>query len=387
MLAALLLLPGLALPLPASGPAIRWTGPASLELALPGGPLAIHLSPASALPSLVTPCLWSGRLEGDPGSLVAVRGCWDTETTVTIGSTSLPGGVIELIVTNGTSQIVGHDEDMGEEAGTDERFRRQVDDDDDYDYYDYDYDESSEPLIPDEDPYAISALYEGPWPTELVMQIYVKYDNSLLKHFRGSHAQSKDWLNQVIMKAKPRLLYKSLNMAIHLTVKGEFEHIDESIRAGAPAVRLLAKKYESANLDHVIAFFGAEIGGDKTHGIAFLGAACNTNGQALAITELYYRKKSIVASARTLAHELGHTMGIRHDHDPVHGGRRGPCNHKGIMSYGRRPDQWSECSKKDFAEWWREKGYVCILEPEGSTATTPSPQITGRLRIFAKIAL
>lgn len=45
---------------------------------------------------------------------------------------------------------------------------------------------------------------------------------------------------------------------------------------------------------------------------------------------------------------MGHSMGMDHDFDESHGGPNGPCNKKGIMSYGSPPNVWSTCSRADF---------------------------------------
>ena len=51
---------------------------------------------------------------------------------------------------------------------------------------------------------------------------------------------------------------------------------------------------------------------------------------------------------QVVAHEMGHNMGMQHDFAGVHGGENGPCNKKGIMSYGTFPNVWSTCSRADF---------------------------------------
>ena len=45
---------------------------------------------------------------------------------------------------------------------------------------------------------------------------------------------------------------------------------------------------------------------------------------------------------------MGHNLGMIHDFEPIHGGWNGPCDNKGIMSYGNAPLVWSTCSKNDF---------------------------------------
>ena len=83
-------------------------------------------------------------------------------------------------------------------------------------------------------------------------------------------------------------------------------------------------------------------------------------------------------SNKVHAHELGHNFGMSHDFDKKHGGHSGPCNKKGIMSYGSYDfDQWSTCSKSDFEEHYasRKWGNGCLADISGTGggATTVAP--------------
>ena len=51
-----------------------------------------------------------------------------------------------------------------------------------------------------------------------------------------------------------------------------------------------------------------------------------------------------------------------------HGGEQSPCDQKGLMSYGKeRPaHSWSECSNRDFEEWYRKYGHTCLIKEQGS---------------------
>ena len=57
---------------------------------------------------------------------------------------------------------------------------------------------------------------------------------------------------------------------------------------------------------------------------------------------------------------MGHNMGMLHDFHPSHGGQNGPCNGKGIMSYGSSPNVWSTCSKNDFQALYNDVDSWCL---------------------------
>jgi len=66
----------------------------------------IFLTPASNIPGMDTPCLFSGQLEGDPRSVVAVSGCLGAgKTSLRISSRLLPG-IVDLSIVDGVSFYV-----------------------------------------------------------------------------------------------------------------------------------------------------------------------------------------------------------------------------------------------------------------------------------------
>ena len=69
-----------------------------------------------------------------------------------------------------------------------------------------------------------------------------------------------------------------------------------------------------------------------------------------------------------MAHELGHNFGMNHDFHSSHGGNTGPCNGKGIMSYGSYSyNQWSTCSKSDWERHYSSEnwGNGCLEDISG----------------------
>ncbi|XP_012672675.2 A disintegrin and metalloproteinase with thrombospondin motifs 17 [Clupea harengus] len=96
-----------------------------------------------------------------------------------------------------------------------------------------------------------------------------------------------------------------------------------------------------------------------TVGIAYLGGACSS------------KRKCVLAEdnglnlAFTIAHELGHNMGMSHDDDHA------TCTgHSHIMSgewvKGRNPSDlsWSSCSRDDLENFLRSKASMCLLHTD-----------------------
>ena len=55
---------------------------------------------------------------------------------------------------------------------------------------------------------------------------------------------------------------------------------------------------------------------------------------------------------QTVAHEIGHNLGLYHDHEKRH--KKEGCNYQGLMSYDMDIGtwKWSECSKNDFKAYY-----------------------------------
>merc|ERR1719367_2660779 len=82
-----------------------WLSDLSMEIQLDENTTdVIILAPTSNIPGEETPCLFSGKVGKDQESLVSVSGCRDDEeVTVSIASRRVPGGFVDLTISEGTT--------------------------------------------------------------------------------------------------------------------------------------------------------------------------------------------------------------------------------------------------------------------------------------------
>jgi len=361
---------------------VSWLTKFSMEIEIGmNGTDTILLTPASNIPGMETPCLFSGQLLRDPRSVVAVSGCLgDEETSLSIASTLLPGGIVDISIVDGVAYQVTADEAVDVEdyvVLTQERRKRGLEESsprarsrtrsrsrtrdrfrsDDYEEYDYEVDDFVIPP-PTRDRKRVPVI-SGPLPKKVVLETDIKYDNSLLDHFT-THTKAKEWISRVVELSKPWMSHKSLAMPITLKTR-KIDHTDQSLKASEKALFFLTSTYSPRSLT---SYFCEDILGESNlRGYAWGGSACRTDGYAVNINELFTTSNSELRTAKNFAHELGHNIGMKHDFADDHGGKTGPCNKQGLMSYGKkRPDKWSECSNKDFTDWWRREGHECVKE-------------------------
>ena len=279
-----------------NSPNLSWLTNSSLELRIGRKRLNILLTPTTNIPGIDTPCLFEGKVQGEPLSEVAVSGCINSnETLLSISSSQVPGGILDLALVDGITFDVTLE---GNDVSHGERTRRSYEGDETVE------DETADFFIPPPDPNQPRAAYSGPLPSQVILKTNVKYDNSLLGHFQNSHQKTKDWINRVIGLAKPRMSHNSLSIRIDLQIDG-VDHIDETLKANRENIRYLKDK----RVPSLTSYFCKDIGGGIV-GIAFLRAACRTDGYGVNINEMFTTVNSELRTARTYAHELGHNVGM-----------------------------------------------------------------------------
>ena len=273
---------------------LSWLAEHRMEVKIGRTRRIIQLTPTTNIPGLSTPCLFKGKIEGDQDSEVSVSGCQHSkETSVSIASDLLTGGIVDLMIEEGKTKKMD-DRSIAVDLSGREGNRM------DYSTADY--------VFPTEDPFPIGHLWSYPsLPSRVLLKTNIKYDNSLLEHFDNSHKKTEDWINAVVQFAKPRMFHKSLTIRVVLEI-GEVSHINETLKATREKLHYLRDKLEKTR-EPLTSYFCKDIG-RGLNGYAFIGAACDSRGQAININELYSTTESELKTARTFAHELGHNIGM-----------------------------------------------------------------------------
>ena len=211
-------------------------------------------------------------------------------------------------------------------------------------------------LEPPPDPNPLEGDFFGPLPTSVTVELVIKYDNRLLGEFLGSHETAERYARRVVLKAAPKLAAFTPPVKLKVLV---VEHLDMQVATDiSTAIISMVEERNQAGEHQRTAVLTGFLD-YPLKGVALRGTACRRDGYALSITS---RLASAEQTAKTFAHEIVHTLGVRHDFDSLHGGRRGHCRQTfGLMSYGdSRPNTWTSCSAKDFDDWFRSQGFSCL---------------------------
>ena len=247
----------------------------------------VHLAPTTKRPSgsPPTPCLFSGNLSSDPHSLIVVSGCHDSkELEVSIASTKIPGGVMDISIIDGIHQVIDHEES------------RQISRD------------NNDELTPKPNPNPPKPLSAyTTLPKKVTVEMTINYDDKLLNHFGRDFDKVNEHLDKILSIAQVR--YHSPDLPFKIVIKpvDDYKHHYIEIVASGPFLEQLKRQFRPKKLMTWFGRYACSPGDQCYTGMAEIGAACRTDGQGVSINMV---RDDNFLTARTFAHEFGHNLGM-----------------------------------------------------------------------------
>ena len=225
-------------------------------------------------------------------------------------------------------------------------------------------------------------------PATNLMRVTVGYDDTF-RNDLGSEAAAATYLDSVFTHVQTFYCHSTLGSKIQIEREGDYtHHAGQTWKAepdygslDGPIMQIASTSSSNA---HLFVFLCKDPQAWGVIGLAWVGTICGPSSWNSHKTSINEKGGTAVATAETVAHEMGHNLGMLHDFDDEHGGDSSPCNGQGLMSYGTKPQQWSTCSKADYLARYNQVGgnnWCMAAAPNacgggGSTPEPPAPTTT-----------
>jgi len=335
-------------------------------------------------------CIYSGQFTDDESSDVLVTGCFDEDLSVQTQSGTY-GDHLFTITRNGTVKYVTaeayHFEDelfideeefLSPAALDNGKIRRSVTDYSDYEPFDLSSEEFDE--LPELDDYDIDES-ELPEYIEIPLSLYI---DRAFDQLHGT--KTKRILSRIIAHARRLMKHPSLRTKIHLIISSaRVFYSNQHLRFSSVPIgkrdyderlpKLLKAPFDVEGFPITHAYFTVSDSGD-TLGLAKFGCSCYKKSRSRAIISW---NEDIARTATTLAHELGHAVGMKHDFQSGRHRSKSKCAKLGeggfILNYGNSPKRtiWSECSNEDFSTWFfqhQTQSSFCLKYPQSGCSSS-----------------
>ena len=209
-------------------------------------------------------------------------------------------------------------------------------------------------------------------PKTQLLKLQILYNTPLLTKMGSEDAVSK-LINSVMTHVQAYYCHASLGSKLKLQQTGVKYYKEPGWEASGKTLNRLTEIMNDDFANSEARLFVGLTYDDEKHGknnwagLACIWAACNVRAWENSISEW---SADLTNFANTVAHEIGHNLGMDHDFDKSHKGKG--CDKQGIMSYDGTWNKWSKCSREDFTNHYRtvlkKKGKWCLDEAPSACA-------------------
>ena len=310
-------------------------------------------------------CIYRGQFREDPASAVLVTGCEDEDFDVFYQSAKIGDNIFSTkggypVFIEVTKDELSHQEYSDDYAAHD-RSRRSTDEESD-DYYS-DYEGVPNLNIDEQFPILDTELFEiedVEMPEKLILNINIYLDPSWKELHKSNHYKIA---KQVVAGAAELFNHPSLNTRIELIHNNRI--IDSNQRMTTMEIKkIIATQLRypwevegtyNTSREYKVAHVYLTTEGRGVVGRAELESICDEKIKSVSVIKW---KESISRTSVTVAHEIGHVLGMWHDFGS--GNKETPrekCaikdDGKYVMNYGKVRGQWSDCTNEDFKIYYQ----------------------------------
>nr|ADI47732.1 metalloproteinase [Echis pyramidum leakeyi] len=204
------------------------------------------------------------------------------------------------------------------------------------------------------------------------IQLVIVADHAMITKNKGDLTAVRTWVHQIFNDMT--VMYRNLNIHITLVAivtwsKRDMITVTSSARGTLKLfgtwreTKLLEKiKHDNAQL-----LTGINLN-NNTIGLASIGGMCNPK-KSVGIVQDHSKEHLLVAA--TMAHEMGHNLGMKHDGDQCNCGANG-CIMSATLT--EHPSyQFSDCSMNQYQSYLTNRNPKCILNKPLRTDTVSTP--------------
>ncbi|XP_073509825.1 zinc metalloproteinase-disintegrin-like VLAIP-B isoform X2 [Phyllobates terribilis] len=312
-------------------------------------------SPVTTSPNITDHCLYQGYVKNDSGSQVSLSACNGLSGIITTQENTFLIQPLKMAETGAHAVYEYQTQETPKTCGVDDK-------------------NVNETIMTRMDFSSSNQEKQEFLKAMKYLQMYIVADSSMYIRFN----RSEDILKQRIfgMINFVNQAYKPLNVFVALTgleIWNAGDKIDVVTNSGTTLnsfsewrkTRLLPEKpNDNAQLLTNIDFDGATVG------LAWIGTLCNTANSAGIIQD---HSENYIAVAATLAHELGHNLGMPHD-DGCYC-EASSCIMAPVLSHDT-PRTFSYCSRQEYQKFILDRMPVCMKD-KPSKVDILSPPVCG----------